>query len=334
MWLTLLAIPPLLLAVAWPTAALLVDGPRSRVAASIIAGVYACGMIVFMIVGGPIGWGGAAVVLGFLSVLGWWLTLRPSSDREWETSLERTPIVERDGDAVTIHNVRNFRYRTTEDFDELWETRNYDLKKLRGVDLFIVYWGPKFMAHTIASWEFDGGVHLPISIEVRKVRGEKFSAIQGFFRRFELHYVVGDERDLIGLRTNYRKEEAFLYRLTIQRETALGILKEYLSELEVLATRPRWYNAATRNCTTAIRRHVKRVSPNDPWDLRILLNGRLDELLYERAHVDTTLPFAELRARSAISDRAHDTPEGADFSAHIRADLPGEEHPALPELRA
>ena len=118
MWLTLLAIPPLLLAVAWPTAALLVDGPRSRVAASIIAGVYACGMIVFMIVGGPIGWGGAAVVLGFLSVLGWWLTLRPSSDREWETSLERTPIVERDGDAVTIHNVRNFRYRTTEDFDE------------------------------------------------------------------------------------------------------------------------------------------------------------------------------------------------------------------------
>ena len=330
MALVFLLLPPLLLFVAWATAALWIDGPASRKVAMPVAAGFGLATIALLAWGGPGSWGGASVLLLCLCVLVWWLSLTPRSDREWEASLSRTATAEAQGDRVTFRNVRNFEYRSPDDFTEHWEDRTYDLSQLRGMDLFVSYWGPRWMAHTIASWEFAGGRHLAISIEVRKVQGEAYSAIEGFFRRFELHYVVADERDLIGLRTNHRREDVYLYRLTIQRETALAILQDYLNEMDYLATRARWYNAVTRNCTTAIRNHVKRASPDDPWDYRILMNGRLDELGYERGNIDTSLPFEVLRAQSAISARAQAAPVGPDYSQRIREGLPGRPHPPAP----
>ncbi len=307
----------------WAMAALWIDGPAAQRAGRVLAvsfGIAAAASVAFV---RPLSRGIAGALALTLFVLLWWRSLRPRSDRAWEAPLARVSTAQQDGDRLVVANVRCFDYRDSDDCHEHWETRTYDLATLRGMDLFLSYWGPRYIAHTIASWGFEDGEQLAISIEVRKQTGEDYAAIESFFRRFELHYVAADERDLIRLRAVCRGEEVYLYPLRIERETARGLLLEYLREMNELAERPRWYNAVTRNCTTATRLHVKAVSPDDPWSWQILLNGHLDELGYRRGLIDTSLPFEELRRRSAIGDRVRDAGRDADFSARIRAGLPG-----------
>jgi hypothetical protein len=190
------------------------------------------------------------------------------------------------------------------------------------VDLFLSYWGSPWIAHTIASWEFDDGQHLAISIETRREKHESYSALRGFFRQFELHYVVADEQDVVRLRTNHRGEDVYLYRLAAPPEKARAVLLDYLEEINRLARDPTWYNAATHNCTTTIRHHVQHVAPGNPWNWRILVNGQIDELGYMRGTINTSLPFAELRQRSAITGKAKAAGQDLRFSQRIREDLP------------
>jgi hypothetical protein len=277
----------------------------------------------------PVGRGAFAALLALAAVVAWWLAIPPSNDRDWSPDVSRLPRAAIAGNRVTIENVRNFDYRTETEYTERWETRTYDLDHLRGVDLFLSFWGPTLIAHTIASWEFDDGPPLAISIETRKERGESYSAVRGFFRQYEVYYVVADERDVIRLRTNYRGESTYLYRMRMQPERARAILFEYLKEVNYLAEHPRWYNALTHNCTTTIRHHAQQVAADRPWDWRILANGRLDELGYERGQIDTSLPFPELKVRSDITARAKAADAALDFSIRIREGLPGM-HPSLP----
>ena len=155
------------------------------------------------------------------------------------------------------------------------------------MDLFLSFWGPTQIAHTIVSWEFDDGQHLAISIETRKEKGESYSALRGFFRQYELYYVVADERDLVGLRTNYRGEQVYLYRIRVPRSQARALLVDYLDEVNQLADHPQWYNALTQNCTTTIRGHAQNIGAGGRLDWRLLANGHLDQLLYERGQIDT-----------------------------------------------
>jgi len=249
--------------------------------------------------------------------------VRPKMDRDWQPDVAKLPVAEIEGSRVIIRNVRNFDYRTADDFTECWETRTYDLDALVGMDLFISYWGSRHIAHTIASWEFADGAHLAISIETRKEKGESYSALRGFFRTYELYYVVGDERDVIGVRASHRGERLYLYRLTMAPDRARAILLDYLREVNSLSERPRWYNALTRNCTTSIRHHIQNVAPANPWNWRILLNGHLDELGYARGTIDTSMPFPELRRRSDITEKAQAADLDPDFSKRIREGLPG-----------
>jgi len=212
--------------------------------------------------------------------------------------VSRTPKATIEGDLLTIENVRSFHYRSETDFDENWETRTYDLSKLRGVDMFFCFWDSPVIAHTIASWEFKDGPPLAISIETRKEIGESYSAILGFFRKFELYYVVSDERDVVTLRTNHRGEEVYLYRLKAPVSTARAVLLDYVRKIDELAASPSWYNAFTYNCTTQIHRHVQQVAPRNPFSWKILFNGYLPELGYERGTIDTSLSFEELRRAS------------------------------------
>ena len=190
------------------------------------------------------------------------------------------------------------------DFTPHWETRSYDLDRLLGADLFLSFWGPTLIAHTIVSWEFEDGPPLAISIETRKEKGEEYSAVKGFFRQFELYYVVADERDVIGVRADQRGEQVFLYRVRMPLAQARAMLVDYLEEVNQLAGHPKWYNAFSHNCTTAIRKHRQHIGAAQSFDWRILANGRLDELMYERGGIDTSLPFAELRARSDVTAKA------------------------------
>ena len=166
----------------------------------------------------------------------WWLSIRPSNDRDWQPDVARTPTAERQGSVVTVRDVRDFDYRTETDFTERWEERRYDLDRVVGLDLFVFYWGPTLYAHTILSWDFEGSPPLAASIETRKEKGESYSAVLGFFRQFELVYVLADERDVIRLRTNFRGERVFLYRLDTSRAGARALLEQYLSEANALAT--------------------------------------------------------------------------------------------------
>ena len=217
---------------------------------------------------------------------------------------------------------RNFHFRSVTDYDERWGERSYDLSKLKGFDMFLSYWGSPHIAHTIASWEFEGGQHLAISIETRKEKGEAYSAVLGFFRQFELYYVIADERDLVRLRTDHRDEDVYLYRLRMPALQARELLVDYLEEVNRLAREPAWYNALTHNCTTTIRLHMQQVGVRHPLDWRLFANGHLDELGYSRGQIDTSLPFEELRSRSFISPIARALAPGEDYSAGIRLGLP------------
>lgn len=308
-----------ILASSWACAALWFDGPLAGLLAVGFAGA-ASGLLCFV---RPFRIALVCFAGLMVLVVAWWLSIQPSNDRSWLPEVAHLPTASFEGDLVTIRNVRNFNYRSETDFDPRWEERTYDLSRLRGADLFLSYWGSPWITHTIISWEFDDGQHLAVSIETRKERGEEYSALLGFFRQFELYYVFADERDLVGLRTQHRGEDVYLYRLRTPVETARAVLVDYLEEANRLASTPRWYNAATHNCTTAIRYHMKNIAADNPWDWRILVNGFIDELAYERGSIDTELPFELLRTRSNITERAQAAGSTPSFSRNIREGLPG-----------
>jgi hypothetical protein len=306
---------------AWGALALHFAGPGGgRTVDALAVAWLALGLGILVVVR-PFG-RGLVVFAGAVAVLlVWWSTIRPSNDRRWQPDVARLPTAEVDGDRLTIHNVRDFRYRSETEFTERWETRTYDLSQLDRLDFFMSYWAGPSIAHTIMSWAFSDGQHLAISIETRKEVGESYDAVAGFFRQYELYYVVADERDVIALRTNHRGERVYLYPLRTPRDRARRALLEYAEAMNQLAAEPEFYNAGTGNCTTTIRTNVRRMGVAMPFDWRIVANGHLDELLYERGVIDTSRPFAEVKAASLIDARAKAAGDGPDFSSRIREGL-------------
>lgn len=314
--------PPLLLAVAWGAAAIWFDAPVARLYAWWLAAAYAVGCLCVLIWLRPYRRAMLVVLAAFAVVLGWWLGIPPSNDRAWLPDVARTATASIEGNRLTVHNLRNFDYRSETDYTVRWETRSYDLDRLQGVDLFLCFWGPTAIAHTIASWEFAAGPPLAISIETRKEIGESYSAVRGFFRQYEVYYVVADERDVVRLRTNYRGENLYLYRIRMSADEARELLFDYLAEVNRLAERPKWYNALTHNCTTAIHYHLKNLSMAKKLDWRVFANGHLAELMYERGRIDTSLPLADLQRRSEITARAKAADQDPQFTLRIREGVP------------
>lgn len=267
----------------------------------------------------------AAVFLAFALVLTWWLTLKPSNDRNWQSDVAHLAWADVNGDEVIFHNVRNCDYRTDTDYTPHWETRTVRLSRISGIDLAIDYWGSPWIAHPIVSFQFADAPPLCFSIEIRKTVGQSYSTIGGLYRQYTLIYVVADERDVIRLRTNYRHEDIYLYHITAARDRARERFIEYVHSLDALRTQPRWYNAVTANCTTSIRTQ-HRSKERVPWDWRILLNGKADEMMYAHgAFVTGGMSFAELKKRSLIDARAKAADASPDFSQLIRVGLPAPE---------
>jgi len=266
---------------------------------------------------------GAYAVL-FAVVLMAFSTIKPSNGRDWPPETARLPYATIDGDEVRLHNIRNFSYRSETDFTPAYYDRTFDLRQLTGVDLGASYWMGPAIAHLFVSFEFNATDHVAISIEARRARGEAYSSLQGFFRRFELIYVVADERDIIGLRTNFRHdppEEVYLYRLTGPLQNGQRLFLEYLRKINSLREHPEFYNSLTTNCAGSIWM-LSRVNPDHPpYSWKILLSGYAPEYLYEEGRVDTGVPFAELERRSHVNARARAAGEAADFSQRIRAPL-------------
>ena len=267
--------------------------------------------------------------LGFLAafavVLIGWLLIPPSNSRNWQPDVALLPWAEIRGNEVTIHNIRNCDYRSESDYTVRHYDRTFDLSKLRGADLSLIYWGSSMIAHTMLSFDFGDDGIVCFSVETRKEIGEAYSTVKGFFRQYELTYVVADERDLIRLRTNYRGESVYLYHLKASEKLARTVFLDYLRQVNSLKEHPQWYNALTSNCTTNIQNHVAPFNPDARFDWRIIVNGFVDEMLYERKSIDTSMPFAELKKRSLINERAKRADQSPDFSQLIRVGLPGRE---------
>jgi hypothetical protein len=308
----------------WATLAIYFSAlpPAIRTGAAVSFAI--CAMVVLVAVR-PLRKGGVVFCLMFMLVVIGWLAMEPSHERNWQPDVALLPYATIEGDLLTMHNVRNIDYRSETDYDVAYYTKTYDLKKLRSFDLFLSDWGLNTIVHTLVSFGFEDGSYLCISVETRKEVGETYSNLKGFFRQYELIYVVADERDLIRLRTNYRVgETVYLYRFAgVPLETVSAVLLDYVRYINRLYERPEWYNALTANCTSQIRGHTRPYAHKVWWDWRLLANGYVDELAYEVGSLDRSVPFAELKAKSVINDRAIRADRDPLFSRRIREGLPG-----------
>jgi hypothetical protein len=275
-----------------------------------------------------------AAALGL--VLVYWQTLEPSHDRDWAPEVARLPHATVEGDRVTIHDIRNFDYRTETDFTPAYYDRTFDLRRLDGLDLVTSYWMGPQIAHVFVSFGF-GDAHVAVSVEARRERQEGYSSVQGFFKRYELIYVVGDERDLIRVRTNYRRdppEAVYLYRVRGPAENARRLFLAYVQAINALRERPRFYDTLATNCTTTILVHTG-VNPGHlPFSWKVLLSGHAAEYAWENGRLDTSLPFNELQRRSRINAAAQAADRALDFSRRIREGLPGHGRSGRPAIVA
>lgn len=314
---------------AWATVAILVAGsdagPVRRLLAVGLATI-ACAAAVAVIAGRARRAAVTAFGAGLIAVLLWYHGLRASNDRSWPPDVARTPWAEIEGDRVTIHEVRHFAWRTEADFTPAWETRTVALADLEGVDLIASYWMGDAIAHVMVSFVFGHAPPVLVSIEARKEVGEPYSTVLGFFRRYELVYVVADERDAIGVRTNIRAdppEDVYLYRVQAPNEAVRRLFLEYLHQMNALHEQAEFYNTATTNCTTMVLINNRVNGPISLLNWKILLSGHLPQLVYERGRLDQSLSFADLRRRSRVNDAARAAGLAApDFSARIRQGLP------------
>jgi hypothetical protein len=268
-----------------------------------------------------------AALVGCVLVAAWWFTLKPSSDGPWQPDVSQLASIEIQGNHAVIHNLRQCNYRAELDYTCQWTTRELDLSRIQGLDLFMDYWGSPWIAHTLLSFDFGGGQHVVFSIEQRKRPGQTYSSLRGFFRQYTLIAVVSDERDVIRLRTNYRHgEDVYLYHTRATPEFARSLFLSYADLANRLYGRPQWYNAITRNCSTEI--YTLQAMKHQPRDWRILLNGKGDEMLYQQGELAGDLPFPELKRLAFINPAARAADQDPDFSVRIRENRPGFPTPA------
>lgn len=306
----------------WAFAALAIDLPTPQWRIP-VAAAYAAALVVVAILTKHRPLRLALTTIAPMLVLAWWLSLQPSQHRDWQPDVAVLPYADIQGNQITLHHIRNCRYRTETDFDVRYYDRTFDLDRLRSTDLMLVYWGSPHIAHSMVSFGFEGGGYVCFSIETRKEKGEAYSAIKGLFRQYELIYVAADEEDVVRLRTHCRQgEEVYLFRLTASPERMRALFLEYIQRMNQLRHQPEWYHALSQNCTTSLRTQ-RAATDRIPWDWRMLLNGHGDELLYERGAIATHLPLAELRKRAHINSRARAANPPAPFSQQIRLDVPG-----------
>ena len=303
----------------WGCVALWLCGPDPQWARLLLVCLFGFFLPVVFLLSRSFGRGFILCAGLFVVLVFWWQTLQPTNDKDWALDVAQISHGEIKGNKLTMYNVRNFDYVEEKNSIPQWTTRTYDLDELQGLDLFLSYWASDHIAHTILSWDFGNNNHLAISIETRKDKTQEYSAIKGFFKQFELSYVAAEEKDIIRLRTNFWKERVYLYRLLGTREQARALLENYLEEMNLLVSEPKFYNALTRNCTTTIQIHANasRSDAPPPIDWRLILSGHVDELLYDRGVLLKSQPFEELRQMSRV-DLVMQKYSGDDFSQMMR----------------
>jgi hypothetical protein len=258
----------------------------------------------------------------FVGILIWWVAIPATHNRIWRPDVAVMPRVKVSGDRVVISGFRNFDYRTLDDFTARYETREVQLSHLTGIDFYISYWMPGPIGHTFLSFTFDNAEPVSVSIEARPESHEGYAPIASLFKQFELIYVVGDERDLVRVRTNLRGEDVYLFRVDTTPQNARRLFLVYLERINELADQAEFYHLLSNSCTVNIVRYANVAGRQGRADLRHYLNGLIDGYLYDTNRLNTSLPLDELRRRSHINAAAIQAGDDPNFHERIRAAVP------------
>ena len=266
-------------------------------------------------------------LLAHAGMLLWWTRIEASNEGLWADDVARMTSGTIEGTGVTLHNVRNFDWRTKTDYTQRWETRSYDLERLRSVDMITSNWGLPAISHMLISFGFDAGSYVAFSVEIRRQIFQEFSELGGFFKEFELSIIAADERDVIRVRTNIRGEEAYLYQLRMPLAAMRMLFEGYVEAANDVAKNPRFYHTITVNCTTLVYQMMNRIAGGLPLDYRLLLSGHIAEYVYRVKGLNQSLSLDQLRTLGRITDRAKLADQSPHFSADIRSGLPRVELP-------
>jgi len=307
----------------WCTVAVYFIILPDKLIASIAAGAFAIfiPLIFFLLAKRKLGL--LLIILAYIAVLIAWNNMQASNDREWMPSVARSPYAITQGKLISVYNIRNFDYQTELDFSEKYYDKTYNMDELESLSLMLSYWdGGTAVAHTILSFGFKNGDYLAVSAETRLEKDEPQELIQGFFNQYELIYILADESDVIRLRTNFRKEEVFLYPLRVSKENIRKIFDVIITRVNRLYQQPEFYNTLTQNCFTTLRSDLRTIAPpKNKFDWRILANGYSDQMLYENNDIDTDLSFTEAKQYFHINQYVSDDNSSEDFSLRIRPNL-------------
>jgi len=258
------------------------------------------------------------VIVIFILLLN--IFVNPTNDRDWNDDQGVLPYAEINDNLISIHNIRNFNYASTTSYTVNYYDRTFDLDKLKKV-YFVVepFSGYIGAAHTFLSFEFENDQFVSISAEIRKEKGESFSAIKGLLNQYELMYVIADEKDVVKLRSNYRHDLVYIYPIKTTLEKARIAFLDMVNRANELKAKPEFYNTLTNTCTTNIVSHVNKISPKRvPFSLKVLLPADSDVLAYDLGLIDTDLSFEKTREKFLINDRALKYADSPDFSIKIR----------------
>ena len=266
-----------------------------------------------------------AVVAGVAAAVGTWAALTPSNERPWVPQQARLTSVAFSDSTVRVHDVRNFSFTGPDRFTRAYYDTSYDLNKLETAWFVVVPFSKRWRgpAHTFVSFGFTDSQYVSISVEARREKGELYTPLQGLLKRFELIYVVGDERDVIGQRAAFSNEEVYLYPIRAPRERIRQVFVEMLRRASDLRGAPEFYNTLTNNCTSNLVRHVNHVVPGKvPGGIKIMLPGYADEVAQRLGLIDTELDLEQARERFRINDRARRYIDDPMFSLRIRETSP------------
>lgn len=249
-----------------------------------------------------------------------WQAIRPSLDRDWSPDMALLAHARFEGDLVHIKNIRNCTYVSTDEYTIEHYDRTFDLSDLETVHYMVEpFWGFRGSAHTLLTFGFGSGSHVAISVEVRREKGEHFHPLPGLYKQYELVYIIGDERDVIRLRTNFRQDKVYLYPIETSPEKLRELFVDMLRRANELRERPEFYNTLTSTCTTNIVDHINRIAPKRiTFSYKLLLPAYSDELAYDLGLISNDLPFPETQERYRIDERAREIGDDPNFSMKIR----------------
>lgn len=303
----------------WTFGAVYFNGPFSERAGNLVLAVFWLAVIGFLM------WRIKSSLYKYGAWLGLhavvlvpWAMISPSNNREWQQDWRETCWADISGDKIVIHNFRNFDYAKDGSVTERWESKTVHLSNLKGIDYFHVAFGGEWIAHSMLSFDFGVDGRVVQSIETRREVGESYSELGGLYKMFELQYLFGSEEDLVRVRTNVRDEPVYLYHLSMGKEAMRETFLHSVDALDGLKEKPRWYHLVTANCTTSLRAQTPK-KERKKYDYRLLLNGKMDELLFERGGLDTKgMTFPELRKSSLVNTLAQESHNASNFSKAIR----------------